>query len=131
MRLSPDTRRTIVNLFRTGCNKTFIAELLGVTRQAVQRWCARACHRGSENFKDKPRKPKESKVTVEVEVSILAMRNTLDWGTARIQQGLCKLPKFMLDKVPCCVQGLRLSRTAINNVLKKHGINGYTSEQKA
>jgi transposase InsO family protein len=118
-------------LFRTGCNKSFIAELVGTTRQAVQRWCSRACHRGSETFKDKPRKSKESKVTVEVEVSILALRNAFAWGTARIQQGLYKLPKFMLGKVPCCVQGIRLSRVAINSVLKKHGINGYKNEQKA
>ncbi len=51
------------------------------------------------------------------------------WGTARIQQGLYKLPDFMKESIPC-VQGVRLSRKAINDVLKKHGINGYKHNYK-
>jgi hypothetical protein len=43
---------------------------------------------GKETFKDKPRQPKESKVTFEVELSILKLRTTFKWGTARIQQGI-------------------------------------------
>lgn len=42
-----------------------------------------------------------------------------------------KLPDFMRKSVPCVVQGVRLSRVAINNVLKKHGINGYFRRHKS
>ena len=53
------------------------------------------------------------------------------WGTARIQQALMNLPGFMREKLKACVQGTRLSRTAINGVLKEYGLNGYGREQKA
>jgi len=84
---------------------------------------------GRESFKDRSREPKASKVTGEVELSILALRNTFGWGTARIQQGLFKLPSFILEATRC-VQRVRLSRETINNVLSKHGVNGYTSKHK-
>ncbi|MEK6871749.1 MAG: DDE-type integrase/transposase/recombinase [Nanoarchaeota archaeon] len=53
------------------------------------------------------------------------MRLTFKWGTARIQQGLMNLPEFQLKEMEVCVQNFKLSRTAINNVLKKHKLNGY------
>ena len=85
--------------------------------------------RGTETFKDKPRQPKESKVTAEVELSILKLRTTFKWGTARIQQGLCNLSPFMLDSVHC-VQGIDLSRETISKVLARSNQNGYQSEFK-
>ncbi len=130
MRFSPDIRNLMRDLVRRGYSKTSIARIIGTTRQTVHRWYKRALHVGREYYNDKPRKPKESKITVEVEVSILALRNTFNWGTARIQQGLYSLPKFMRDSVQC-VQGIRLSRVAINKVLKKHGINGHKCRQKS
>lgn len=130
MRFTPDKRNVMRVLVRKGLSKTYVAKLFDTTRQTVHEWCKRASHRGREYYRDKPRKPKESKITVEVEVSILALRNTFDWGTARIQQGLYSLPKFMRDAVQC-IQGLQLSRAAINNVLKRHGINGYNRKQKS
>lgn len=130
-RLSLDTRKLIRKFLKKGLTVTRIAQLLDTTRETVYKWLKRGRHRGRESFKDKKRKPKEGKITVDVEVSILALRNTFWWGTARIQQGLYSLPDFMLDAVPCCVQGLRLSREAINNILRKHGINGHRREHKA
>jgi transposase InsO family protein len=95
----------------------------------VHRWLKRARHVGREYYKDKPRLPKPSKVTDEVELSILALRSTFKWGTARIQQGLINLPSF-IRKAVRCVQQVRLSRETINNVLARHGANGYQHEFK-
>ena len=50
-------------------------------------------------------------------------------GNSAIQQGLFCLPDFILDSVGC-VQGVRLSRETINNVLARNKQNGYQSEFK-
>lgn len=76
-----------------------------------------------------------SKISVEVEASILYLRNNFKWGTARIQQGLRKLPSFMIEEFERtmqfkCIQGFELSRESINRILKKHGLNGYSKKWK-
>ena len=129
MRLSPDIRGLFRKLVRKGLTVTHIAYLFDTTRQTVHRWLRRGKHAGRESFKDKPREPKTGKVTDEVELSILSLRNTFGWGTARIQQGLIKLPDF-IEESTRCVQGVRLSRETINNVLTRHGINGYSCKHK-
>jgi IS30 family transposase len=129
VRLPPDIRGTFSRLLKKGLEVTRIADLFDTTRQTVYRWINRAKHVGREHYKDKPRKPKESKVTLEVELSILKLRTTFKWGTARIQQGLCCLPNFILESVNC-VQGVKLSRETINNVLARNNQNGYQSEFK-
>jgi len=58
------------------------------------------------------------------------LRLTFKWGTARIQQGLVNLPDFQLKEMEVYVQNFYLSRTSINNVLKKHKINGYQNKTK-
>lgn len=128
--MSPDIRGCFRKLLKKGLTVTRIAQLFDTSRGTVYRWLKRGKHRGTESFKDKPREPKGRKVTVEVEVSILALRNTFRWGTARIQQGLYELPNFMKESVPC-VQDVRISRETINNVLTQHGINGYPRSHKA
>jgi IS30 family transposase len=129
VRLSPDIRGVFYRLVKKGLEVTRIADLFDTSRQTVYRWIKRAKHRGREYYKDKPRKPKESKVTVEVELSILKLRTTFKWGTARIQQGLFNLPGFILDSVRC-IQGVKLSRETINNVLARNCQNGYQNEFK-
>jgi len=129
VRLSPDIRGAFNKLVKKGLAVTRIAELFDTTRQTVHRWLRRAKHVGREYYKDKPRKPKQSKVTAEVELSILKLRTTFKWGTARIQQGLYTLPSFILDSVRC-VQGVKLSRETINNVLSRNNQNGYFTEFK-
>jgi transposase InsO family protein len=126
VRLSPDIRGAFYRLVKKGLEVTRIAELFDTSRQTVYRWISRAKHVGREHYKDRPRKPKESKVTVEVELSILKLRTTFKWGTARIQQALYNLPSFILDSVRC-VQGVKLSRETINNVLARNNQNGYQS----
>ena len=129
MRLSPDIRGAFGKLVKKGLAVTRIAELFDTTRQTVHRWLNRARHVGREYFKDKIRRPKPAKVTQEAELSILKLRTTLKWGTARIQQGLYSLPDFIKDSVRC-VQGVKLSRETINNVLSRNGQNGYQREFK-
>ena len=129
MRLSPDIRGTFTKLVKKGLSVNRIADLFDTTRQTVHRWLSRAKHVGREYFKDKPRKPKPAKVTAEVELSILKLRTTFKWGTARIQQGLYNLPGF-IKKAVRCVQGVKLSRETINNVLARNNQNGYLREFK-
>jgi transposase InsO family protein len=127
VRLSPDIRGAFYKLVKKGLAVTRIAQLFDTTRQTVHRWVSRAKHVGREHYKDKTRKPKQSKVTEEVELSILKLRTTLKWGTARIQQGLDNLPDFIIKSVRC-VQRVKLSRETINNVLSRNNQNGYLRE---
>lgn len=90
MRFTPDIRAVFRQLFKKGLSVKIIAELFDTSRQTVHKWLNRTKHVGREYFNDKPRRPKDSKVTVDIEVSILSLRS-LGWGTARIQQGLYKL----------------------------------------
>lgn len=121
----------MVKTIRAGMKKKDAAKAFGVSRQTVWKWCKRAHHRGGESFRDLPRKPKKGKITRKVEDAIVAIRTTFGWGTARIKQALFNLPKFMRKVLSACVQRLRLSRTAINGVLKRYGLNGYGREEKA
>jgi transposase InsO family protein len=129
VRLSPDIRGAFRKLAKTDLAVTKIAQLFDTTRQTVYRWLGRGKHPGKETFKDKPRQPKKSKVTSEVELSILKLRTTFKWGTARIQQGLCCLSPFILQSVNC-LQGALLSRETINKVLARNNQNGYQHEFK-
>ena len=129
MRLDHGVRGLFGKLVKKGLTVTRIAELFDTTRQTVHRWLKRAKHMGREYYRDKLRQPKPGKVTDEVELSILALRNTFKWGTARIQQGLLRLPAFILEAVPSA-QNILLSRESINNVLARHGVNGYPRSYK-
>jgi IS30 family transposase len=129
VRLSPDIRGAFRKLAKTNLTVTSIAQMFKTTRQTVYTWLKRGKHRGTETFKDNPRRPKQSKVTFEIELSILKLRTAFKWGTARIQQGLYCLPAFMLESVNC-VQGVRLSRETINKVLARNNQNGYQHEFK-
>jgi putative transposase len=129
LRLSPDIRGAFRKLVKKDLAVLKIAELFGTTRQTVYRWLRRGKHPGKEAFKDKPRQPKESKVTVEVELAILKLRTTFKWETARIQQGLYCLPDFIKESVHC-IQDVMLSRETINNVLARNNQNGYQREFK-
>jgi hypothetical protein len=121
----------MVKAVRNGMEKTDAAKAFGVSRGTVWKWCKRAKHRGRESFRDLPRKPKKGKITRKVENAIVAIRSTFKWGTARIQQALFNLPKFMREKLTACVQRIHISRTAINGVLRRYGLNGYGREEKA
>jgi transposase InsO family protein len=131
--LSPSTRKCLVEAVRRTENKSLVAMVFGVCRKTVQVWWKRAYHRGPEFYRDRRPDPKPRKVTDLVEKTILAVRVVFEWGTARIQQALVSLPSFAreaLEKIigsslPC----VDLSRTAINDVLKRHKLNGYRVTQ--
>lgn len=121
----------MANMVGKGLSKKLVSEIFGVSRQTVWKWCKRANHPGRESFKDLPRRPKKGKITEKVELSIAELKLRFGWGTARIQQALMNLPGFMREKLRACVQKIRLSRTAINGVLRRYGLNGYGREEKA
>lgn len=124
MRLKPDQRCLIGRFVDKLGNKSYVADLFNVTRKTVYKWNNRR-----KRVKDEKRKQNEPKITLEIELFILALRLTFEWGTERIQKGLLSLPNFMLDKLHELkveiVQDVILSRTSINKVLKKHELNGY------
>lgn len=115
----------MVNMIRKRLSKKLVTEIFGVSRVTVWTWCKRTNHRGSESFRDRSRRPKKGKITRKVEATIVALRTAFGWGTARMQQALINLPKFMRKKLIACVQGVYLSKTAINDVLSCYGLNGY------
>lgn len=126
MRLSPDQRSLIGLAIDRGVKKSLVAEVLGITRRTLYKWDKRRKH-----LKDRKRKPRKSKISVNTEATILALRNVFNWGTARIQQGLMSLPLFMRSITNNFVQGVSLSRTTINKVLQKHGLNGYKNHAES
>ncbi|VVB85269.1 Uncharacterised protein [uncultured archaeon] len=83
LRTTPELQKSFAALHRKGYNKSFIAGLFDATRQTVHRWCKRAFHQGRESFRDKPREPKEGKITQTVELTILHLRILFEWGTDR------------------------------------------------
>jgi transposase len=83
VRLSPDIRGVFRKLVKKGLKVSRIAYLFDTSRQTMHRWLKRAKHVGREYFKDKLRTPKPSKITAQVELSILQLRNTFKWETAR------------------------------------------------
>ena len=125
MRLSIELRRLIGNAIDRGINKSSVARVFGVTRKTVRKWANRKKH-----LKDRKRKAKQGKITPFVERSIVLLRTCFGWGSARIQQGIYSLPPFMREGLQNIVQGVKLSRTAINDVLKKHNLNGYEHGKK-
>jgi transposase-like protein len=130
-RTTPDQRRSFVDAVKRKIRVNIVADVFNISRSTVWRWRKRAFHPGKESFKDRPRTSRPKKITSEVELSIIALRTAFDWGTARTQQALISLPDFMRQVIDGCVQGVQLSRTAINDVLRKHGLNGYKGKHES
>lgn len=130
MRLAREIRHLIGKAIDRGVKISLVARVIGITRKTAYKWNKRRKH-----LKDKKRKAKKSKITLEVELGILALRNTFKWGSGRIQQALISLPKFMKDSLKKLgvkpVQNIRLSRTSINEILKAHKLNGYKEKHNS
>lgn len=127
MRLTSYERHMLAKLVRCGVDINVVIKIFKVSKPTIYFWGNQNPH---SNFSDLPRNHC-GKISVEVEITILYLRNTFHWGTARIQQGLICLPDFMRKEMEICVQNFRLSRTSINEVLKKHKLNGYRRKSKA
>ena len=124
MRLIPEERKLMTKSINNGNSINVVAKVFGVSRTTAWYWKDE-----TTNFEDLPRNNR-SKITVEVEIAILFLRLTFEWGTARIQQELMNLPDFQLKEMEVYVQNFHLSRTSINNILKKHKINSYQNKTK-
>jgi hypothetical protein len=124
-RLIPEQRLLLGKLARTNTPKKLLIESFSVSRTTVWFWGKQNLHYTSTITRNS-----EGKITVDVEITILNLRTTFKWGTARIQQGLINLPEFMKADMEVCVQNFQLSRTSINNTLIKHKLNGYKKKYK-
>lgn len=124
-RLTPQLRLQLGKLAREDIPKKLLMESFSVSRTTVWYWSIQDL-RTRFNIK----RNSQGKITIDVEISILYMRTTFSWGTARIQQGLVNLPEFMRADMEVCVQNFHLSRTSINNLLKNHKLNGYKKKFK-
>ena len=125
VRLKPEQRLLLGKLARKDMPKKLLMETFSVSRTTVWYW-------QYEDFKTRfdIKRNSEGKITIDVEITILNLRTTFKWGTARIQNGLISLPEFMRAEMEVCVQNFPLSRTSIQKVLKKHKLNGYKKKYK-
>ena len=128
-RLKPQERLDLGKLSRQPIPKKLLMEAFGVSRTSVWFW-------GNQDLRTRfdIDKNGKGKITIEVESTILFMRNSFKWGTARIQNGLIELPEFMKQDIEItigvCIQHFTLSRQAINEVLKRVGVNGYFNKRR-
>lgn len=123
-RLKPEQRQLIGKWIKIKIHIKVIAQLLFCSRQTIWYW-------KNQDLRTRFDIPNnyQSKVTIEVEASILFFRS-LGYGTARIQQRLFSAPSLELERMEIKVQGIMLSRTTINKILKKHKLNGYSQKRK-
>lgn len=128
-------RKLIVAARRRGEKVKDIARMFGVSRWMVWKWWKRTRRRGGISYKSLSRRPKTiyKKMNRQIENQILALRTAFKWGTGRLRQYLISSPKYVRKFVKK-VTGKRFrsalfSRQAINEILKKHRMNGspYTA----
>lgn len=128
--LTPEIRSLIIKAYRKGHRIKDIADMFDVHRWTVWKWVKRTYHPGRKNLKDRCRKPhrRHRKITPNIEEAILLLRDKFLWGTQRIMIALMSPPpyiKYFLETVLGFVwKPIKLSRQGINNILKKHKING-------
>jgi hypothetical protein len=125
MRLKSEQRLDLGKLAREYIPKKLLMKAFSVSRTTVWYWQV-------QDFRTRfdIKRNVKGKITIDVEITILNLRTTFKWGTARIQQGLINLPEFMRADMEVCVQNFQLSRTSINNLLTKHKLNGYKKKYK-
>ena len=123
MRLKPEQRLMLGKLARENIPKNVLMISFSVSRTTVWYW-------GKLDLRTRFDIPRnyESKITIEAEASILFFRS-LGYGCARIKQRLFCAPEIELSKMEIFVQGLTVSRTTVNNFLKKHKLNGYCKKK--
>jgi len=128
-RLTPNERSLASRFKRQGIPINLIAESLSCSRVTVWYWAKQDLRTRFDIDKNG-----KGKITIEVESTILFMRNSFKWGTARIQNGLIELPPLMKQEIEItigvCIQHFTLSRQSINEVLKKVGVNGYFNKRR-
>lgn len=127
-RLSPNERVLASKMKRQGIPLKFVILAFSCSRQTIWYWAKQDLRTRFDIDKNG-----KGKIIIEVESTILFMRNSFKWGTARIQNGLIELPKFMKQEIEIsigvCIQHFTLSRQSINEVLKSVGVNGYFNKR--
>jgi len=76
MKTLPTTHQLMAESVKRGNNINLVAKVFSVCRQIVSKWVRDKARVGMLRYYDKPREPKQSKITIKVELSILAMRTT-------------------------------------------------------
>ena len=128
--LTPEIRECIIKAYRRGHRVKDIAEMFDVHRWTIWKWVRRTRHPGRKNFKDRSRKPhkRHRKITPNIEEAVILLRDSFDWGTQRIKVALMSPPpyiRYLLEEnLGITWKPIKLSRQGINNILKKHKING-------
>lgn len=134
--LNPETRRLMVNAVRNGYNVGEVAKIFGVSRKTVWKWCKRTMKVGRPIYRDHSKRPQtiHRKVTETAEVAIVVLREAFNWGTQRIKLNLECPPSYIRTLLESATgnewKPIILSRQAINNILKKHGLNGSPYKSK-
>lgn len=113
-------------LARQDIPKKVLMVSFSVSRTTIWYWGRQNLH----YISDLQRVNHRFKITMETEITIIAFRNNFGYGTARIQQRLFCAPEYELEAMEVKVQGVQLSRQAINKVLRKWGINGYKKKNR-
>jgi hypothetical protein len=123
-RLTPEERALVSRLKNEGLQIKFLVQSFHTSRQTIWFWC-------SQDLRTRFDIPRDyrGKISVEVESAILYFRS-FGFGCARIQQRLISAPSYELAKMEIIIQDFPLSRQAINEILKKHKINGYQRKFK-
>jgi len=128
--VTPEIRELIVKARRNGKRVKDIAEMFDVTRKTIWKWCKRTMKVGRPNFRNRSSKPHciHRKITPTAEEAIIILRDSFNWGTQRIMVALLSPPpyiRFLLEtNLRCEWKQIKFSRQSINNVLKKHKMNG-------
>ena len=123
MRLKSEQRRLIGVFVKMKISINAIAQSFFCSRQTIWHWK----NQDLRTRFDIPHVYK-GKVTIEVEITILFLRS-LGYGCARIKQRLFNAPEIELKLTENYVQGIVISRTTINNILRKHKLNGYNNKR--
>jgi len=129
-RLTPEERALVSKFKRAGVEINVLVETFHTSRQTIWYWSIQDLRTRFNIISNH-----KGKITIEVEATILCLRQTFKWGTARIKQGLDNLPEFMKAELKIIlqfepVQNFDLSRQSINKTLKKWKINGYQNKTK-
>lgn len=128
--LTPKIRELIVKAYKKGYRVKDIADMFDVHRWTIWKWVKRTRHPGRKSFKEKSRKPhrRHRKITPRIEEAILLLRDKFRWGTQRIMIALMSPPpyiRYLLETILGIIwKPIKLSRQGINNILKKHKMNG-------
>jgi len=69
----------MVDAVRRGFTKTLVAAVYNVSRKTVTKWSKRVHRHGRASYKDKKPERRDSKITLKIELTIIALRTTFDW----------------------------------------------------